>query len=67
MGARVSEMGPQGFMMQYAVARHRHGKLAADGDGCIVTIDYQSGGKVPLPDVVRERIMTLEGHRFGNH
>ena len=52
-------------MMQYAVASHQHGKLAAEGDGRIVTIDYAGGGKVSLPDVIRARIEALEGDRLG--
>ena len=65
VGARVSALAPEGFMMQYAVASHRHSKLAAEGDGRIVSIDYAGGGKVSLPDVLRERIAALEGDRLG--
>ncbi len=61
VGARVSVLTPEGFTMQYAVASRRHGKVAAEGDGRIVTIDYANGGKTPLPDVVRQRIRDLEG------
>jgi len=64
VGARVSALAPQGFLMQYAVASHHHNKIAAEGDGRIVTIDYASGGKAPLPDRVRERIQQLEGERL---
>lgn len=61
VGARVSALAPEGFMMQYAVVSHQHGKLAAEGDGRIVTFDYAGGGKVALPDVLRERIEDREG------
>jgi len=61
VGARVRVLAPEGFTMQYAVASRRHGKVAAEGDGRIVTIDYANGGKTPLPDVVRQRIRDLEG------
>jgi acyl-CoA thioester hydrolase len=64
VGARVSALAPKGFTMQYAVASRRHGKVAAEGDGRIVTIDYAGGGKAPLPDVVRHRILGLEGDRL---
>jgi len=64
VGARVSALAPQAFMMQYAVASQRHGKIAAEGDGRIVTIDYAGGGKALLPDVVRDRIQALEGGRL---
>lgn len=64
VGARVSALAPKGFLMRYAVVSRRHGKLAADGDGRIVTIDYARGGKVPLPEAVRDRILALEGDRL---
>ena len=65
VGVRVSALAPQGFAMQYAVTSRRHGKLAAEGEGRIVTIDYNGGGKTDLPKVVRERILSLEGERLG--
>ena len=65
VGVRVSALAPQGFTMQYAVTSHRHGKLAAEGEGRIVTIDYTGGGKADLPGVVRERILSLEGEGLG--
>jgi acyl-CoA thioester hydrolase len=64
VGARVSALATQGFTMQYAVASRRYGKLAAKGEGRIVTIDYTGGGKTDLPEVVRERILSLEGERL---
>ncbi len=64
VGARVSTLAPEGFLMQYAVASRHHGKIAAEGDGRIVTIDYAAGGKVPVPADVRERIRDLEGDRL---
>jgi acyl-CoA thioester hydrolase len=65
VGARVRELALQGFTMQYAVASRRHGKLAAEGEGRIVTIDYAGGGKADVPEVVRERILALDGERLG--
>ena len=64
VGARVSALAPQGFMMQYAVASRRHGKIAAEGDGRIVTLTYATGSKAPLPEPVRTRIQALEGERL---
>jgi acyl-CoA thioester hydrolase len=64
VGVRVTDLALKGFMMHYAVASRRHGKLAAEGDGRIVTIDYTGGGKAPLPEAVRERILALEGDRL---
>ncbi len=63
VGARVNQLAPKGFIMQYAVASHRHGRIAAEGDGRIVTFDYKAGSKALLPDSIREKIETLEGDR----
>ena len=65
VGVRVSALAPQGFTMEFAVASRRHSKLAAVGEGRIVTIDYTGGGsKADVPGVVRERILALEGERL---
>jgi len=64
VGARVGVLAAQGFTMQYAVASRRHGKIAAEGEGRIVTIDYAGGGKADVPDRVRERILALEEDRL---
>lgn len=64
VGARVSGLAPKGFTMQYTVASRRHGKIAAEGEGRIVTLNYAAGGKAPLPGVVRDRIQALEGRRL---
>ena len=67
VGARVSALAPKGFMMQYTVASRRHAKIAAEGDGRIVTVNYTDGGKAPLPEPVRTRIQALEGERLAAH
>ena len=60
-GARVGadSLGTDRFTMAYAVWSRGHGKLAAEGDGRIVTFDYGAGTKAPLPDVLRQRILAL--------
>lgn len=60
-GARVpaESVGADRFTMEYAVLSRGHARLAADGDGRIVTFDYRAGSKAPLPDALRERILEL--------
>jgi len=43
------------------VASHRFGKVAAQGDGTLVTYDYKSGNKVPIPSEMKRRILEMEG------
>lgn len=61
VGARVSDIEGDRFLMRYAVYSHRHRKLAAEGDGLVVSYDYRALGKAPLPEVIRQRIRDLEG------
>jgi acyl-CoA thioester hydrolase len=61
-GARVTRLEADRFLMAYAVVSHRHGKLAAEGDGLIVSYDYAAGRKAPLPEPIAAAIRTLEAH-----
>ncbi|MBI5014138.1 MAG: acyl-CoA thioesterase [Deltaproteobacteria bacterium] len=60
IGAGVPEVGDNRFVMKYRVVSVAHGKVAADGEGLIVSYDYRQNRKAPVPDAVRERIATLE-------
>lgn len=60
VGARVSDIGDDRFLMHYAAVSHRHAKLAAEGDGLIVSYDYRALTKAPLPEEIRRRIRDLE-------
>lgn len=61
VGVRVSEVGEDRFTMHHRVVSHQHGKVAAEGGGVIVCVDYRRGGKVPVPDAWREAIARLQG------
>lgn len=60
-GARVTRIEADRFLMAYAVVSHQHGKLAAEGDGLIVSYDYAAGRKTPLPEPIAAAIRALEG------
>lgn len=60
VGATVNEIGDDRFKMQYAVASERHRKLAAVGEGLIVSYDYHELRKASLPDSMIERIRHIE-------
>ncbi|MFH1982109.1 MAG: thioesterase family protein [Pseudomonadota bacterium] len=60
VGARVSALEGDRFIMDYRVASARHGKVAAEGDGILVTFDYTAGNKVPIPEALERRIRALE-------
>jgi acyl-CoA thioester hydrolase len=60
IGARVRDLEPDRFVMEYAVVSHAAGALAASGTGRIVSYDYDTRTRAPLPDEVRRRIEELE-------
>lgn len=57
--ARVVKLGNTSFVMEYRVTSAKHGD-AAKGEGVVVLVDYEKGGKVPLDDELRARIEALE-------
>jgi acyl-CoA thioester hydrolase len=60
IGAKIAEIGDDRFVMHYAIVSQRLQKLAAEGEGVIVSFDYRENRKTALPDVIRERIAALE-------
>ena len=58
--AKVETLEEDRFIMKYGVISHNHRNVAATGEGLIVSFDYHKSEKVPLPDVIKNRIMELE-------
>ncbi len=65
VGARVTKIGRDRFTMEYRVVSHRMGKIAAEGEGVLVTFDYRENRKVPLPKELLKNISSLEA-KVGN-
>lgn len=61
LGAKVTNIGEDRFMMSHRVFSTKHQKVAADGDALVVTFDYRKNKKAPVPDELRKRILDLEG------
>jgi acyl-CoA thioester hydrolase len=61
VGTRITGIEEDRFLMEYLVVSHEHGKVAASGEGLIVSYDYPEKKKAPLPDEIRKRIQALEG------
>ena len=61
IGASVSDIGRDRLTMKYIVASHRLSKIAAEGDGVLVTYDYRNNRKVPVPADLKRSILDLEG------
>ncbi|HYG11744.1 MAG TPA: thioesterase family protein [Pyrinomonadaceae bacterium] len=60
VGTRVSGVEADRFVMKYVVVSHAHAKVAAEGEGLIVSYDYRALRKAPLPDEIKRRIEALE-------
>jgi acyl-CoA thioester hydrolase len=60
VGARVSTVKEDRFVMRYRVASHRHAKIAAEGEGVLVTFNYIEKQKVPVPEALHQKIQLLE-------
>ena len=60
VGAKVSDIGHDRFYMEYCIASQDQRKIAAQGDCVMVSFDYRNNKKVPVPDVLRQRIAFLE-------
>lgn len=60
VGAKVETMEEERFKMKYAVISHNHQKIAALGEGMIVSFDYRNAKKAPIPDEIVKSIIALE-------
>ena len=60
VGAKVDTIEKDRFIMKYAVISHKHKKIAALGEGTLVTFDYRNNKKALIPDEIRKRIVDLE-------
>lgn len=49
VGARVTDIGEDRFSIHHRVVSHQHQKVAAEGTGLIVCLNYQTGSKAAIP------------------
>jgi acyl-CoA thioester hydrolase len=60
VGAKISDIADDRFVMRYTVVSQRLQKIAAEGEGVIVSFNYRENQKTLLPDVIRQRIAAIE-------
>lgn len=58
--ARVKEIGSDRMTMIHRTISLRHKRIAAEGEGVIVTYDYARLAKTPVPASMRETIVAFE-------
>ena len=60
IGARVTEIGSDRFVMEYRLVSHHLQKIAAEGKGVVVAYNYRDRRKAELPEAVRKNIQMFE-------
>lgn len=60
VGVRVSSIGSDRFLMQYALYSRQLQTIAATGEGMIVMYDYRAGKKAEISAELRAAILALE-------
>ncbi len=60
IGARVTKMSDDRFWMIYHVISHKHKKLAAEGEGVLVSFDYKENKKINIPEELKQKIISIE-------
>ncbi len=60
VGSKILTLEDDRFIMGYEVFSIKAKRLAADGEGVVVTYDYRNNTKVSIPEELRMKIATLE-------
>jgi acyl-CoA thioester hydrolase len=62
---RVAEVGEDRLTMHHRIVSQRHGRVAAEGEGVVVSYDYAIRQKARVPDDLRQRIAEIEAGNAG--
>ena len=60
VAAKVTAIEEDRFLMDYRVVSTRHQRVAAKGDGVIVTFNYRENKKAAVPEELKRLIMEVE-------
>jgi acyl-CoA thioester hydrolase len=63
IGARVTEIQSDRFVMEYVIVSHKLNAIAAEGDGVVVSFNYRDNKKTALPAEIKKRIEELEAKK----
>lgn len=61
IGVRVKSVLDDRFVVEHAVYSRKLGRIAAEGEGVVVSYDYDRAEKAPLPDAWRRAFQAIEG------
>ncbi|MFY0539166.1 acyl-CoA thioesterase [Nannocystis pusilla] len=59
LAAKAEDIGDDRFTMRYRIVSERLDRVAAEGEGRIVSFDYDAGKKAPLPPEIRAALLAL--------
>jgi acyl-CoA thioester hydrolase len=62
VGTRITDLDADRFLMKYVAVSRQHQRIAAEGEGVVVSYDYREKRKAPLPQEIRARIEALENN-----
>lgn len=60
VGAKVTSIEEDRFIMVHRVLSKKYQKIAAEGDGVIVAFNYSENKKAVVPEELKQRILDLE-------
>lgn len=61
VGIRAHNLQNDRFDMLMAMVSHQHERICAEGNCTIVSYNYRTQEKAPIPQALRKRILALEG------
>jgi len=59
VAARVEDISEDRFTMRYRVVSHDQGVVVAEGDGRLISFNYDTREKAPIPTAVRVALLAL--------
>jgi acyl-CoA thioester hydrolase len=60
VGTRIPKIEQDRFVMEHRAVSHKSHAIAAEGESVVVSYNYRENKKTPLPDEMKQRILTLE-------
>ena len=60
VGAKTGNIEADRFTVHHIAVSEKHQKIAAEGNAVVVTFDYRANKKTPLPEALRQKIMSLQ-------
>ena len=60
VGARVTDVEDDRFTLEFCLVSEHHNKVAATGSGVIVAYDRKHQQKMPIPSLIKDKILGLK-------